>query len=80
MKARITLVTTALVLAGPQAALAYVGPGLGLGVIGVIFGVVFSIFLAIVAVFWYPIKRTLGLGKRRKSRGHERQRNEGTDD
>jgi hypothetical protein len=45
-------------------ALAYVGPGLGLGTIGAILGVVLSAVLAIFAVVWYPIKRWLGIGKR----------------
>jgi hypothetical protein len=43
---------------------AYVGPGLGLGVIGAIFGVVVAVFLAIVGVVWYPLKRML---RRRKA-------------
>lgn len=38
-------------------ALAYVGPGLGAGTIGIILGFLASIVLAIVALFWYPIKR-----------------------
>ena len=38
---------------------AYVGPGLGMGVIGVIFGIIGSIFIALFAVFWYPIKRII---------------------
>lgn len=38
-------------------AYAYVGPGLGLGVIGAFFGAIFAVFLAIVGVIWYPIKR-----------------------
>jgi hypothetical protein len=42
---------------------AYVGPGLGAGVLGVILGLVGSIFLALFAVFWYPIKRALFGGK-----------------
>ena len=41
----------------PMTADAYVGPGLGLGALGAVLGVVFSIFLAIFAIFWYPIKR-----------------------
>ena len=49
-----------------QPALAYVGPGLGLGAIGAVLGVIFSVFLAIFAIFWYPIKRLLGIGKRSK--------------
>ena len=46
-----------LFLLGSNTAFAYVGPGLGLGVIGAIVGVVGAIFLAIIGVFWYPIKR-----------------------
>ena len=38
-------------------AFGYIGPGMGLGTLGVILGVVVSIFLALVAVVWYPIKR-----------------------
>jgi hypothetical protein len=38
-------------------AAAYVGPGLGLGAIGAFIGVVASVFLAIIGLFWYPIKR-----------------------
>lgn len=36
---------------------AYTGPGLGMGVLSVAVGVVGSIFLGIIAVVWYPIKR-----------------------
>lgn len=38
---------------------AYVGPGLGLGAIGVVLAVIFSGFLAVVGIIWYPIKRLL---------------------
>jgi hypothetical protein len=38
-------------------AAAYIGPGLGLGAIGAFLGVVGSVFLAILGLFWYPIKR-----------------------
>ena len=43
---------------------AYVGPGLGLGVIGTLFGGVLAILLAVAGVVWYPIKRLL---KKRKA-------------
>ena len=43
---------------------AYTGPGLGLGIIGTVVGVVFSLLLAILAVFWYPLKRVLKIGKK----------------
>lgn len=42
---------------------AYVGPGLGLGTIGTVLGVLISIVLAIIALVWYPIKK---LFKKRK--------------
>ena len=38
---------------------AYIGPGLGIGVIGALIGLIMSVFLAFVALFWYPIKRLL---------------------
>ncbi len=40
-------------------AYAYVGPGLGLGAIGAIVGIIVTVFLAIVGVIWYPLKRML---------------------
>ena len=36
---------------------AYVGPGLGLGVVGAVIGVIVAVFLAFVGMLWYPIKR-----------------------
>ncbi|MGI9286056.1 MAG: hypothetical protein ACR2P1_11755 [Pseudomonadales bacterium] len=36
---------------------AYIGPGLGLGAIGVLLGVIGGVLLAIFGLFWYPIKR-----------------------
>lgn len=53
-----------LALAISPGAQAYTGPGLGLGVIGAILGVVFSLLLAMLAVFWYPLKRALKIGQR----------------
>ena len=43
--------------------MAYIGPGLGAGTIGVILGVLGSIVLALFAIFWYPIKRMLRKNK-----------------
>ncbi|MFN0115362.1 MAG: hypothetical protein ACKVPY_11865 [Paracoccaceae bacterium] len=48
----------------PVAAQAYIGPGVGGGAIAAVVGVLGSIFLAIVAVIYYPIKRML---KRKKA-------------
>lgn len=52
-----------LTLAFISSAHAYTGPGLGLGIIGTVLGVVFSLLLAILAIFWYPLKRALKIGK-----------------
>lgn len=49
----------------PTSANAYVGPGLGLGAVGAVLGLVLSVFLALIGVFWYPIKRLLGKGRNR---------------
>jgi len=57
----------ALALSAPLAAQAYTGPGLGLGAVGVALGLVGSIFLAIVSVVWYPVKRLV-----RRIRGRAR--------
>lgn len=59
-KPLVPLTFAALVLAAlPSAALAYIGPGVGAGAIGAVLGVLGSIFLAIVAVVYYPIKRMM---------------------
>ncbi len=50
----------------PSAALAYIGPGVGAGAIAAVMGVLGSIFLAIVAVVYYPIKRMMK-GKKSKT-------------
>jgi O-antigen/teichoic acid export membrane protein len=38
---------------------AYIGPGLGLGAVGALVGTIVAIFLAIIGVIWYPLKRLL---------------------
>jgi preprotein translocase subunit SecF len=43
----------------PTHAMAYVGPGLGAGTVGVVMGIIGSIFIALFAVLWYPFKRLL---------------------
>jgi hypothetical protein len=44
---------------------AYVGPGLGLGTVAIVLGVILSIVLAVFAVVWYPLKRMLRRLKRK---------------
>jgi hypothetical protein len=46
---------------------AYVGPGLGLGAIGAFVGLIVSVFLAIVGIIWYPLKRILRKNKNKKT-------------
>lgn len=52
---RLTLFT--IVLFYPISAYAYIGPGLGVGTIGVVLGILGSVFLALIAILWYPVKR-----------------------
>lgn len=42
-----------------EPALAYTGPGLGAATIAMVVGFFTSIFLALFAVIWYPLKRLL---------------------
>lgn len=51
----------------PDIANAYVGPGLGAGAIGVIIGIIGSIFIALFAIIWYPLKRLFKKNKKGKS-------------
>ena len=44
-------------IAGP--AEAYIGPGLGLGTIGAVFGVLFAVVLALFGLLWFPVKRLI---------------------
>ena len=51
----------------PAAANAYMGPGLGLGLISVVLGFIGSITLGFFAVLWYPVKRFLRRRRRAKA-------------
>lgn len=59
---------TLIALLHPATASAYIGPGVGAGAIAAVLGVLGSIFLAIVAVLYYPIKRMLKGGKSKNAR------------
>lgn len=50
----------------PSLALAYIGPGAGLGAIGTFLAVVGAALLLIVGFVWYPVKRLLRWLKARK--------------
>jgi hypothetical protein len=58
---RVLTVTIGLLLiAGP--AQAYIGPGVGAGLIATVMGILTAIGLAVIAIAWYPIKRLLRRG------------------
>jgi len=59
LQATALILVTALFILPATPALAYVGPGLGLGTIAVALGVIGSLFLAVFAILWYPVKRML---------------------
>ena len=56
----VTVAVGLLFIAGP--AQAYIGPGVGAGLIATVMGILTAIALAIVAIVWYPIKRLLRRG------------------
>ena len=58
------LLALGIALTVPGVAHAYIGPGLGAGAIAAVIGVFGSIFLALFAVIYYPVKRAL---KRRRA-------------
>lgn len=54
---RKSILTMSLLLLAASPAHAYIGPGAGAGTIAVVLGVIASLFLALVAIVWYPLKR-----------------------
>jgi len=46
----------------------YIGPGLGGGFITAVLGFLTSIFLALFAIIWYPIKKVIGKFKNKKTK------------
>ena len=65
------VVVALLMLLCPLAAYAYIGPGLGLGTIGVVLGILGAIILAFFAILWYPLKRLF-----QRKRSNEESKNE----
>jgi len=56
---KLWLIFVAVLFVPVGSAQAYVGPGLGVGTLALVLGVIGSVFLAIFALVWYPIKRLL---------------------
>lgn len=61
---KLTLAISLVLISLASEAHAYIGPGLGAGAVAMVLGVVGSIFLALFAVLYYPIKRMM---RRRKN-------------
>jgi hypothetical protein len=55
---------TAFFMASPTMAQAYIGPGMGLGAVTAVLGVLAALLLAVVGLIWYPLKRMI---KRKRS-------------
>ena len=54
---KINLITLLLIISSPASA--YIGPGMGGGVIAAVLGVVGAVLLALFGILYYPIKRML---------------------
>lgn len=65
----IIAVATLALSAAPASA--YIGPGVGAGMIATVLGILAAICLSLFAVFWYPLKRLLK--RNSKGRGREDQ-------
>ena len=63
---KITLISLVLVNLNTNMAFAYIGPGLGLGAIGIMLGVIGSIIIALFALLYYPIKKLFIKLKKKK--------------
>lgn len=50
----------------PTPCLAYIGPGMGGGVIAAIFGIITAFFLGLWGILYYPIKRAFKNRKKNK--------------
>lgn len=54
-----TVILLFFLLAIPTPAEAYIGPGMGAGLIATVFGIIAAFFVALFAVAYYPVKRLL---------------------
>lgn len=55
----------------PSVCHAYVGPGLGIGVVLATVGALLALLLALFGFLFYPIKNFLKTRLRKKNKGHE---------
>ncbi len=59
-------ILTGMIFFYPVSLYAYVGPGMGGGVLAAFFGIVGAILLAIFGVIYYPIKRAIKKSRDKK--------------
>ncbi len=45
---------------------AYIGPGVGGGTVAVVLGILAAVFLALVSILWYPLKRAVKARKAKR--------------
>tara|TARA_Y100000816_G_scaffold274334_1_gene241535 strand:- start:293 stop:502 length:210 start_codon:yes stop_codon:yes gene_type:complete len=50
----------------PELAYAYLGPGVGFGVLAATIGIIVAIFAGLFGILWYPIKKILKKKKEKK--------------
>ena len=55
--------------------LAYIGPGMGGGVIAAIFGIIAAFFLGLLGIIYYPIKRAFKNKRKKKILSKNKNRN-----
>ena len=63
-----SMAVATLLLANPETAWAYIGPGAGITVIGTVLALIGAIVLAITGLVWYPIKRLRAKARAKQSR------------
>ena len=59
MKVAATIAIAFLLCVSSPHASAYIGPGLGAGALAAILGVAGGLFMLVVGVVWYPLKRVI---------------------
>tara|TARA_Y100001935_G_C17082242_1_gene396914 strand:+ start:458 stop:682 length:225 start_codon:yes stop_codon:yes gene_type:complete len=63
---KITIITLLVLFSLSSTAYAYIGPGMGGGIILATIGIVIAIFAAIFGIIWFPIKRLIQKRKEKK--------------
>ena len=65
---KITIATVLILISLSSSVYAYIGPGMGGGIILATIGIVIAIFAAIFGIIWFPIKRLIQKRKEKKQK------------